>query len=68
MTKQMVSFVLSSLLMHTNMQVFLYLKEDASWITPADILRMRTGDVPTFMPTQRLVCCVWPFEIIVELQ
>ena len=28
---------------------------NSSWITPADILHMRTGDVPTFMPTQRLV-------------
>ncbi|HGN1932268.1 TPA: YaeF family permuted papain-like enzyme [Providencia rettgeri] len=27
---------------------------NSSWITPADILHMRTGDVPTFMPTQRL--------------
>lgn len=28
---------------------------NSSWVTPADILHMRTGDVPTFMPTQRLV-------------
>lgn len=28
---------------------------NSSWITPADILHMRTDDVPTFMPTQRLV-------------
>ncbi|HGN1704909.1 TPA: YaeF family permuted papain-like enzyme [Providencia rettgeri] len=27
---------------------------NSSWITPADILHMRTGDVPTFIPTQRL--------------
>lgn len=27
---------------------------NSSWITPADILHMRTGDVPTFVPTQRL--------------
>ncbi|ELX8378754.1 YaeF family permuted papain-like enzyme [Providencia vermicola] len=27
---------------------------NSAWITPADILHMRTGDVPTFVPTQRL--------------
>lgn len=27
---------------------------NSSWITPADILHMRSGDVPTFMPTERL--------------
>ena len=27
---------------------------NSSWITPADILHMRTGDVPTFEPTHRL--------------
>lgn len=27
---------------------------DSSWITPADILHMRTNDVPTFKATQRL--------------
>ncbi|HGN0530804.1 TPA: YaeF family permuted papain-like enzyme [Providencia stuartii] len=27
---------------------------NSAWITPADILHMRTGDVPTFVPTHRL--------------
>ncbi|BBG58708.1 Orthopoxvirus protein of uncharacterised function (DUF830) [Providencia rustigianii] len=27
---------------------------NSSWITPADILHMRSGDVPTFVPTERL--------------
>lgn len=27
---------------------------NSAWITPADILHMRTDDVPTFMPTHRL--------------
>ncbi|MEX5926302.1 hypothetical protein [Providencia hangzhouensis] len=38
---------------------------NSSWITPADILHMRTGDVPTFMPTQRLKRC-WAFRCILS--